>query len=298
MSKSKCWLKLPCPSSLLTLLIIASQCSLSQQDGHSSSGYASALFAEGSYRLAIKEGYRLACFSASDSVRFEAFRLVGLAQRESGALTKAEGTFRLALRVAVTDEQSCEATVCLASVLLAEDKPGPALALLLPWLHMHDNAANGNDGASLALLAAVQEANWQVALDLAAEPHGALRDSTDRAEITALIASARDASHVSPSTAWWLSTFLPGLGQFYAGGIQQGFHALILNGIDAYIIGLNILKQDYVSAIIFAAFFAERYYSGNRTNAESLAQRANTSKDTFYRYRILSRIAHSRPASP
>lgn len=257
--------------------------------------YAARLFGEGSFESAICESHRAACFAGDSVESSEAFLLLGLSHRSLGHLEEAEAAFQEALAMAASQDQVSRAILCLASVYVASERPGLALALLLPLIHNPDALSARCDAALLSVIASVSDANWNEARSLLDERNAGtlscMLDSAARAELRAMTEAAASAPITSPATARWLSTFIPGLGQLYAGDVKNGLHALGLNAANGWVIVLNIIKQDYVSAALFALGFAERYYAGNRFHAAEAAVQANTESKRAWKERIVRRIA-------
>ncbi len=72
----------------------------------------------------------------------------------------------------------------------------------------------------------------------------------------------------SKELAKWLSIFIFGAGQIYAGDIGSGINAMALNGFISFITLDSFLKGNYIDGIFLALSFLERYYSGNIYHAE------------------------------
>lgn len=81
----------------------------------------------------------------------------------------------------------------------------------------------------------------------------------------------------SPRTARWLSTFLPGSGQVYAGRIGNGCVSFLLNGLVAYALGRSVAKRHWMDAIVVGVF-GSRFYFGGRQNAARFAVEWNQRK--------------------
>lgn len=71
--------------------------------------------------------------------------------------------------------------------------------------------------------------------------------------------------------AFWLSTFFPGLGQFYLGDIKDGFNSLLLNTS----LTLLFVHTSYESSLISSSLsiypWLHRYLTGGAENARQLA---------------------------
>ena len=78
----------------------------------------------------------------------------------------------------------------------------------------------------------------------------------------------------SPQLAGWLSTIVPGSGQFYSGKIKEGILAAALNGTFIHLLTDAIRDRRYVdSAGLFLVGW--QFYWGNRTNAQQFASEYN-----------------------
>lgn len=82
----------------------------------------------------------------------------------------------------------------------------------------------------------------------------------------------------SARTAKWLSTFVPGAGQMYAGYWKDGVHALVLNAATANVVAGSLAARRYMSAIVDSSFLFFRFYGGNRARAASTADTANKAR--------------------
>ena len=92
------------------------------------------------------------------------------------------------------------------------------------------------------------------------------------AKVEALLQRGEAIRPKSQILARWLSTFLPGLGQLYAGDLKNALNALALNGALGYGVGRAFLEKDYIDAILEGGFLFQRYYMGNRFRAAQIAR--------------------------
>ena len=82
----------------------------------------------------------------------------------------------------------------------------------------------------------------------------------------------------SPQLAGWLSTVVPGSGQFYAGKVKEGILAAGLNGTFIYLAIDAIRDRRYVdSAGLFCVGW--QFYWGNRTDARQFATEYNKHRE-------------------
>lgn len=78
----------------------------------------------------------------------------------------------------------------------------------------------------------------------------------------------------SPQVADWLSTVVPGSGQFYTGKIREGLLAAVLNGTFIYLAVDAIRERRYVDCVGIS-LIGWRFYWGNRTEARRFATEYN-----------------------
>ncbi len=98
---------------------------------------------------------------------------------------------------------------------------------------------------------------------------------------------AEKADYKSPELAGWLSTFIIGSGQIYAGNFLSGLNALALNSAIIVYIYSSILSGNYADAILVGMFVMDRYYSGNIQNARKIAEDHNEKINTKFLNDIL-----------
>ena len=94
-------------------------------------------------------------------------------------------------------------------------------------------------------------------------------------QLTQLNLHVQELRFKSPAKAKWLSTFLPGLGQLYAEDYKNAINALAINSITIGLITYSFLDKDYLQILLSEALLFERYYTGNRVNAEMTAEKFN-----------------------
>ncbi len=111
--------------------------------------------------------------------------------------------------------------------------------------------------------------------------------SSIKTEIDTLCQFASNLNYKSPKLAKWLSTIIPGAGQLYVGDIRNGINAFILNSITIYFFINALVEHRLQDALIGNLFLFERYYRGNRTNAERIAQEHNEKIDSDYGKKII-----------
>jgi TM2 domain-containing membrane protein YozV len=74
----------------------------------------------------------------------------------------------------------------------------------------------------------------------------------------------------SPRLAQWLSTFIPGTGQIYAGRVRNGLLSTAINATFFYLIADALRDERYVDSVGIS-LVGLRFYWGNRSNAKQWA---------------------------
>jgi hypothetical protein len=98
----------------------------------------------------------------------------------------------------------------------------------------------------------------------------------DLREIDRILATLeRRPTAKSPTLAKWLSTFVPGSGQLYVGASLSALNAFGLNCLTGYFLWDELRKDNLRDSALFASLVWFRYYQGNRTKAQALAEGAN-----------------------
>ncbi len=82
----------------------------------------------------------------------------------------------------------------------------------------------------------------------------------------------------SPQIAGWLSTFVPGSGQFYVGRVKEGVLAAVLGGTFIYLVADAIRERRYVDCAGIS-LVGWQFYWGNRVNAQRFASEYNSQRE-------------------
>lgn len=84
--------------------------------------------------------------------------------------------------------------------------------------------------------------------------------------------------HKSPQIAGWLSTFVPGSGQFYVGRVKEGVLAAALSGAFIYLVADAIRERRYVDCAGIS-LIGWQFYWGNRVEAQRFAAEYNSHRE-------------------
>ena len=93
--------------------------------------------------------------------------------------------------------------------------------------------------------------------------------------LNSMLYRGKNLPYKSPDLAKWLSTFIPGCGQIYAGDRKNGINALAINLLTGYLLVDGILDQRFQDLILSHMALFWRFYQGNRANAEKIAELNN-----------------------
>ncbi|NPA46497.1 MAG: tetratricopeptide repeat protein [Chlorobi bacterium] len=102
-------------------------------------------------------------------------------------------------------------------------------------------------------------------------------DSIRRQQIERLF-SKKNLYRPNPKTAKWLSVFVPGLGQLYAGDLKNAANSFILNGLLAYLLIRDSVTYSFWDGFVGIFPWLQRYYTGGYQRAEKIARKKRKEK--------------------
>ncbi len=105
-----------------------------------------------------------------------------------------------------------------------------------------------------------------------------IRDSTDRQQLDRLIKKAEKTGRINPKVARTLSIIVPGMGQFYAGAVKEGFNSLLLTSSFLVLTLTTAATYTVFDALVAVFPWYLRYYQGGIKNAEDLARERSAIK--------------------
>ncbi|RKY63046.1 MAG: hypothetical protein DRP99_04840 [Candidatus Latescibacterota bacterium] len=234
---------------------------------------ADSLYSCGNYYEAITEYRRYLFFDPSGSGAGYAWYRIGLSYREMGEFGRALEAFKEARMYAATEDERERYRIEEALVLMAQGRWEPAQVSLLHVATFCRDPALRRRARCLLGVSYLYRFNWEEAERCLSS---CLSPGDPRLErIRVLLGKGRTLELKSPKKAKLLSTFLPGLGQIYAGDWGAGLNALALNCLTSYLWGRSLLKGRYLDAAFWFTSLFLRYYRGNRFRAEKLAEERN-----------------------
>ncbi len=108
-------------------------------------------------------------------------------------------------------------------------------------------------------------------------------DSVSAAQIKKLLRSKR-LHRPNPNTAYWLSIFVPGAGQIYAGDWKNGINSFVLNMTLAYFTVKVAYEYSLIDAFASVAPWLQRYYMGGYQRARRIARvKRDKNRNAIYR---------------
>jgi len=110
-------------------------------------------------------------------------------------------------------------------------------------------------------------------------------DSIGKLKIEALFAKYKP-NKPNPKTAKWLSTFVPGLGQFYIGDYKNAVNSFVLSGALITLLFAVAVNYTFVDAMASVVPYFQRYYFGGLNRAKKGAYE----KQEENRKKILNQI--------
>ena len=250
------------------------------------------LFALGDYDAAITEYKRFLFFDADHPQAGEIQFKIGLAYRAQGWWTEAVEAMIAAVGLTTETELQAERRVELAVTLIASGAYNLALVELIQADMQSQSVQLRQRARFLRGVAYLYQFKWEQARLVFQTYFDEIPSAAGTAaEIDTLFLDALDRSQRSEKVARLLSTFLPGLGQTYAGDWKNGLNALLLNGVLGYVTLDAAIERDYDDALLSFFFLFYRYYTGNRYRAAEAAQTFNDRENRQHVEKILQALA-------
>lgn len=156
-----------------------------------------------------------------------------------------------------------------------------ARTTLFELLHMSDDAAVDSIAYYLRGWCYIYTSDWNKAIselrrvDIP-QTDVILMEKAHRVADT--LHAAMPLSIKSPQMAAWLSTFVPGSGQFYVGKLKEGVLAIAISGTFIYLAADALRERRYVDCVGIS-LVGWRFYWGNRTEARRLASAYNKHRE-------------------
>ena len=98
----------------------------------------------------------------------------------------------------------------------------------------------------------------------------------------------------SPQLAQWMSTFLPGAGQIYAGKLESGLISGVVNAAVGYLLVDSILDERYVDAVGIC-LVGSRFYMDNRVKAREWTTEHNQRLEVDFLRQLKRQVLDNTP---
>ena len=250
------------------------------------------LFALGNHDAAITEYKRFLFFNSDHPQSGEVQFKIGLAYRAKQRWVAAAEAMIVAIQLTSEAELQAERRVELAVTLIASGAYDLALVELIKVDMQSQSARLRQRARFLRGVAYLYQFKWEQARSVFQVYFDEIPSAAGAAaEIDTLFLDALNRSQKSEKAARLLSTFLPGLGQTYAGDWKNGLNALLLNGVLGYITLDAAIERDYDDALLSFFFLFYRYYAGNRYRAVEAAQTFNDWENRRHVEKFLQALA-------
>lgn len=236
---------------------------------------ADSLYQWQNYQEAITEYQRFIFFNPEDERVGYAYYKIGLAYRSEGQWPEAIEALKISVQKTRDDSLAEERRIISGTTLIASGSPSAALLELFKVSQFSRYPTLRSRALFFQGVAYLYLFNWDAAHQAFKESWSNKEQFVEADKVDSLLLTAQKLRYKSVTKAQWFSTFLPGLGQMYAGRFWNGLNALVLNGLTTAWFLSEILKQDYVDASIVFLGILRRYYQGNRYHAREFVEQYN-----------------------
>jgi len=239
--------------------------------------FAEKFFSAGCYEEAITEYKRFIFFHPKDEEVSYVYSRIARIHRLCSEWDEAVDAHERAIITAADDSVKQMRKLELAVTYIAAGNYSMAEVLLLK---IEVAAVNLEIKKRCALLRAVAEIHsykWDYARDAFSTYFLYSPDTVLQQRINEVLAEREKFFYRSPSSARQLSTFIPGLGQLYAGDAANALNAFLLNGGLITWMVYKAVHGYWSDAWVIYYFLFRRYYFGNKYNAKRIAGEKNRS---------------------
>ncbi len=239
---------------------------------------ADSLFSIKAYQPAITEYKRFLFFHEHDGRAAQVYSQIGKCYRNLFDWNKAAEAFRNAIDQASSDSLRSEYKISLGVVHISSGDFSSAEMTLLGLASFSKIPAIRTKAAFFLSLNYIYRHKWREARQYL-EENFPMSDSSANSELRQLLEKATNTKYKSPTLAKWLSAFIPGLGQIYAGKPLSALNAMAINAGTGYLLFDTIDKHpNFIEIFTYGSLF-DRYWAGNRHNAAQYVRESNEKKD-------------------
>ncbi|MGC8764374.1 MAG: tetratricopeptide repeat protein [Brevinematia bacterium] len=258
--------------------------------------FAEKLFEDGFFSEAIHEYKRILFFETDEVEKAKIYFRLGIISRENGEYKNSIDYFNMFIRDAKTENEKQNALIEIGITYLYQTNFNNAIYQFMKVESFSEDDSLRKKALFYLTLSYVLSYRWENARESFESFLALIEDSKKREmeneieEVKNALKEVKNFKYKSPELAKWLSVFIFGAGQIYAGEIAGGLNAFALNGLIFYLVIDFFLKADYLDAIFIAVSFLDRYYSGNIYRAEEAAKIYNEKNNERFSKAILKRL--------
>ncbi|MBD3373615.1 hypothetical protein GF406_01150 [candidate division KSB1 bacterium] len=222
----------------------------------------------GNYDLAITEYKRFIFFNPNDETASNIYYKIGLAFRNQAKWSEAIQSIGKSISLTTQDSIKDDRGISKAIIYISKSDFSSAefeLLRIANFSKYHSLRKKANFFLGVCYLYTAKWEDSRLSFN-----HCFTNSPSVRSKIDSLLEFSSNLKYKSPRLARWLSTFLPGSGQIYGGDTKNGINALILNSLTSYLLIDSLIENRLKDALIGNITLFERYYRGNRYNAEQI----------------------------
>ena len=257
--------------------------------------YAEHLFDQGNYRSAILEYKRLLFYQAdipnADLARYR----IGLSYYHQGNLELARQKFDEVTQKFPNSSLNLQAQLMLGRTYFDTKNYSTARSTLFSVVSADRGGEPAAQARYLRGWCYIHEQAWFKAITefrtvQQLQPNTALSQASARlADMTYVNTPL---PFKSPRLAGWMSTFLPGTGQIYAGKLEKGLISGAISAAIFYLLADSIREERYVDAVGIC-LVSSRFYLDNRNNAKKWTIEHNRQIETDFIRQLKQQVLDS-----
>jgi tetratricopeptide (TPR) repeat protein len=223
----------------------------------------------GNYDQAILEYKRVIYFDDSAKYKYPAYESIASSYVLKGSFDDGIKNYELAISYSKTETQEQHSILNKARTLILMNSHNLAYSELLTLPDTLIDSLESRKNYLFGVCLFEREEYDKSLIRFKQSLHG---DSNAIRLMDQLFGKTKSINKLSVRRARFLSTILPGLGQFVAGDIKSGLNSLVLNGL--LVTGFVFVWQIYgpVQAMLGTFSWLQRYYFGGIKKAGLIAQ--------------------------
>ena len=259
--------------------------------------YAEHLFDQRAYRSAILE-YKRLLFYHPDMARADLVRYrIGLSYYHQGNRNLARQKFEEVTQIFPNSPLNLQAQLMLGRTYFDAKNYSTARSTFFSVVSADGGGETAAQARYLRAWCYIHEQAWFKAI-AEFRTIQRLQPNTPLSQVSTQLADITYANtplpFKSPQLAQWMSTFLPGAGQIYAGKLESGLISGAVNAAVCYLLVDSILDERYVDAVGIC-LVGSRFYLRNRVNAGKRAIEHNQRLEADFIRQLKQQVLDNTP---